>query len=266
MKPHSVLIVDDEPLARRRLRHGLDGIEGIGAISEARDGAEALHMIEDETPDIILLDIKMPRMNGFDLVSMLTERDCAPAIIFVTAFDNYAVRAFERDAIDYLLKPVAFARLKSAIARARERLEQVSAIERVKDLQKTLATLNSGRDETAKPEIADFWIKDRDVITRVTAASIIWIEAERDYVRLHLDGRTHLMRSTLTSVEEKLPESAFLRVHRSAIVNRRQIESLSHSSTGAYTLHLRNGDSVPVGRSYKKQILAEIEETRKGSQ
>ena len=250
-------IVDDEPLARRRLQRALTQISGIELVGEAGNIREAAVLIEATRPNLLLLDIQMPNGTGFDLIDGLTEP--VPAVIFVTAFDDYAVPAFEARAIDYVLKPVEFARIADAVERARQALRAQEQDQRLAELQEIVATLRTElarRDEKALA----FWVNSRGQTHRVAASEIVWIEAERDYARIHTEDRSWLYHESLSSLAARLDPKSFVRVHRSAIIRRDRITAYQRGAFASLTAVLDNGAHVRVGRTYERQIRHELKE------
>jgi DNA-binding LytR/AlgR family response regulator len=205
-----------------------------------------------------LLDIKMPLADGFDVANAV-EDSGGPAVIFVSAFESYALRAFETSAIDYLLKPVEFERLASALDRARERRAVMDAGRRAKELAAVLEALKKESDERDGPQFEkEFWIRDRGRFLRVPVMDVERIEAERDYVRLYWDGRTLLHRETMSHLEEKLDPNVMLRVHRSAFENWKRLKAVRRDASGRLMAVLERGDEVPVSRAYAQRVMAEM--------
>jgi two-component system LytT family response regulator len=190
-----VLIVDDEPLARHRLDILLKAIPDIEVAGAAPDGAAARRMIGELRPDLVLLDIKMPGLNGFELLDALPA-GAAPIVIFVTAFDHFAIEAFKRAAFNYLLKPVEPERLRTAIGRAREALTTRGASERVRELEEIIGNLRRGSAEAAPRFDREVWVQDRNDRLSLPVAAIDWVGAERDYVRIHTGGRSSVVLAT----------------------------------------------------------------------
>lgn len=251
------LIVDDEPLARRRLQRALSQIQDVALVGEAGNIRDAEAMIASTAPNLLLLDIQMPNGTGFDLIDRLS--DPVPAVIFVTAFDDYAVPAFEARAIDYVLKPVEFARIVAAVERARQALRAQEQDQRLVELQEIVATLRAElarRDEKALA----FWVNSRGQSHRVSAGEIVWIEAERDYARIHTQDRSWLYHESLSSLAARLDPKSFVRVHRSAIIRRDRITAFQRGSFASLTAVLDNGAHVRVGRTYERQIRHELRE------
>lgn len=260
MRPLSVVIVEDEPPAARRLQLALVDAPAVEVAGVADDGAKGLELIRRLRPDVVLLDIKMPSLDGLELAQSLDD-DYAPAVIFVTAFANFAVEAFELAAVDFLLKPVRFPRVHEAIERARKRLEESSASERARELQ---ALLKSIRDEAAPVRDAEaqpagaLWVTEGRGRTPVQIDAIEWLEAERDYVRIHTPGQSHLVRGSLQALADRLAPAEFWRVHRSAMVSPRAIKALRPRSWGMTALKLASGAEVPVGRSYVAELKQKL--------
>lgn len=253
-----LVLADDEPLALRRLRLALTGIPDVEVVATASDGAEAMDAMRAHKPDVVLLDIKMPMADGFEVASVVSEAG-APAIIFVTAFDSYALQAFETSAVDYLLKPVEFDRLASALQRARERRQALDAGRRAEQLSAVLETLKRESAEREDPQFdREFWIRERGRFLRVPVIDVDRIEAERDYVRLYWEGRTLLYRETMSHLEERLDPDVMLRVHRSAFVNWSRLKAVHRDANGRLLAVLDNGDEVPVSRAYAQRVMAEM--------
>jgi len=244
-----VLLMDDEPLALRRLEILLSRRAWVEVAACHRDSASALDAIRKLRPDVVFLDVQMPGLDGFEVAEAIRAPD-GPELVFVTAFDAYAVRAFDAAAADYLLKPVEPERLDEALARARGRLSARDAVARAQELE-TLVELLSAEEDSEGPEI---WIRDRNGAVRIEKSRIDWVEAEGDYVRIHCGGRSWLMRATLSSMETRLDARTFARVHRSAIVNRRRISRVAVTETGSRRLELETGAEVPVGRAFESRI------------
>ena len=249
-----IVAVDDEALALRRVEIALGQIEHAQLVGTARGGREGLAMVEQLTPDVLLLDINMPGFGGFEVVEGLNAAN-PPLVIFVTAFDEHAVRAFQVSAIDYLLKPLEFDRLRGALEKARTTLRLVDAEERVAELKEVLSALrhHQAAEETSRYE-AELWAPRGAGFERVLVSQIEWVEAERDYVHLHAGQRSYLLRETMCGIQERLDPESFIRVHRSALVRVERIGSIMRRGYGRFSLLLSNGTEVPVGRTYVKQI------------
>jgi len=242
MKPLRTLLVDDEPLAIERMQILCAGVEGIDLIGTAQDGEAALRLVEALQPELLLLDIAMPGMDGIEVARALESATLKPAIIFVTAFDQFAVEAFDIAAIDYLLKPVAGERLEKAVGRV---TEQIRA--------------QPERREPASRYTQEFWVPHRSEVVRIAAEDIGRIEAERDYMRLHLarsgeNPRSYLLHQTISKLEERLDPQCFIRVHRSSILNRELIAKLRHDGQGGWFAEMADGAEVRIGRTYLKKV------------
>ena len=240
-----VLIIDDEELARARLRRLLEGEADLEVLGECADGPSAIKAVRQLNPNLILLDVQMPVMDGFEVLRALSS-ETLPAVIFVTAFDQHAVRAFETRALDYLLKPTTRARLRDALARARERVGVRGPITLPPALLELLT-----RDPSS-PRVRRFAVRTGERVTFVDAEEIDWIEAAGNYVLLHVRKETHIVRETMTALETQLPANTFLRVSRSAIVNLRRIKELQTISPGDHVAILVDGQRVPMTRSVRE--------------
>ncbi|HYE27965.1 MAG TPA: LytTR family DNA-binding domain-containing protein [Allosphingosinicella sp.] len=234
--PIRFLVVDDEPLAIERLQLLLARIEGVGLAGTAADGAAALRLVEATQPDAVLLDIAMPGMDGIDVARALARIERPPVVIFVTAFDAFAVAAFDIEAVDYVMKPVSAERLARAVERARERL----------------AARNAAGPESGggSPFIEEFWVSEARGLVRLAAADIDRISAERDYMRLHVGARSWLINHTIGRLEQELDPARFVRLHRSAIVRRDFVTGLRRDESGRWWARLGDGGEQKVGRLY----------------
>jgi DNA-binding LytR/AlgR family response regulator len=229
------LLVDDEPLAVERLVLLCAALPLIDIVGTAGDGLEALRMAAETEPDLVFLDIEMPRMDGIAAARALQAIRPAPAVVLITAYDNFAVEAFDLDIADYLLKPVSPDRLERALERA------LGARARV-----ALAAQAAGRGDFAQ----EFWVSHRSELIRIAAHDIEHIEAERDYMRLFVDGRSYLLHQTISALEARLNPAHFLRIHRSHIVRRDLIAGLRHEGGGVWHAMLSDGQSLRIGRKY----------------
>lgn len=248
-----VMIVEDEPLATRRLIRMIKEEPDFEIVAAAENGREALETIAAARPDILLLDIEMPGLNGFDVLARLPE-GVAPAIVFVTAFDAYAVKAFEARAVDFVLKPVVAERLRAALHQARRDLASREAERKLVALQELVAELSSRAPETADSFEKELWAQQRSEMIRIPAGEIDWIEAEKDYVRVHTGGRSYLLHGMIGSLEERLDPKHFLRVHRSAIVRMDRVRSVRRGRYASLDLTLASGHCVRVGRKYGSEV------------
>jgi two-component system, LytTR family, response regulator len=240
-----VLIVDDEPLAREgiKLMLGRDS-----QVIEARNGREALAKIRDEKPDLVLLDVQMPRMDGFTVVESIGV-DKMPAVIFVTAHDQYAIRAFEISAVDYLLKPITEERFRIAFERARSRIRTAPPDESTRQLATVLEAIANPRRYLSR-----LAVRSGDGTIFVPIDDVEWIEAAQNYVRLHARGGTHLLHVSMNTIETSLDPERFVRVHRSYIINLRYIKQLWTLVHGQYVLELVSGERLQSGRTYGEKI------------
>ena len=249
----SVLVVDDEPIARKGLRLLLGRQPQVESVLEARNGREAIALIREQRPDLVLLDVQMPRNDGFAVIHAVgAER--MPPIIFVTAHDQYAIRAFEIAAIDYLLKPVAEERFDLAFKRAIGRLRGVPHEDATKQLTAML-------DAVANPprQLERFAVRSGENTFFVPVNEVDWIEAFQNYVRLHVGPATHLLHVPMNTIESVLDSNRFLRIHRSHIVNIGRIAQLWSIAHGQYAVELRSGQRLQSGRTYNERIRRALE-------
>ena len=232
--PLRTLIVDDEPLAVERMQMLCADLPELALVGTAGDGAAALRMVAALSPDLVLLDIGMPELDGMAVARAIGEgTSSAPAIVFITAFDSFAIEAFDLSATDYLLKPVSAERLNRAIGRVVERRSGGAVAQ-----------------PPANAPIEEFWVPHRSELIRIAASDIERIDAERDYMRLHVNGRSYLLHQTISVLEARLDPALFIRVHRSVIVRKDRIARLGHDRAGAWHAELVDGDAVRIGRSY----------------
>jgi two-component system LytT family response regulator len=244
-----VLIVDDEELARQRLQRLLATEKDVAIIGEAADGVQAVESILRLTPDLVFLDVQMPEVDGFAVLDRLRPRP-APAVIFVTAHDDYALRAFEVHAVDYLRKPFDAARFKEAFSRARQRLAGAGAEDQARKLDALLAQV-----ETQPPRSRErLMVRTDGRLYFVRIDDIDWIEAAGNYVKLHVGRETHLMRETMLGIEKMLDPTRFLRIHRSAIVNLDRVREMQPWFSGEYTVILRDGTQLRLSRVYRERL------------
>ncbi len=249
-----VVLADDERPARAFLASLLRDFEGVTLLGEATNGAEAVALIEEIRPDLVLLDLQMPELDGLEVVRLLDRRHL-PLIAFVTAYDEYAVRAFEVNAVDYLLKPVTRARLAECLRRAQERLEQGDLRrEQAARVEKAMAQYE---EEGKAPPLDRIPVRKRDAIVLVPVEKIAWVEAEGELLHLMTDlGERHTITRPLKDLESRLDPERFIRLSRSALARVDRIASVSPMPGGTYVVTLSNGDTLPVSRQ-RSRILRE---------
>lgn len=261
-QPIRAIIVDDEALARRGIEIRLAAHPDIVIVGECENGREAIEAIAREQPDLMFLDIQMPGLSGFDVLARLPH-ESLPMIIFVTAFDRYALDAFQAQAIDYLLKPINDARFTNAIQRVRSQWEQRNAVAQREQLVQLLAATHGSAnvdqswllDQTktrAYPDILP--IRDDAGTVRLEVNKIDWIDAAGDYMCVHADGHTYVLRETMKSLEAVLDPKTFQRVHRSTIVNVQRVRRLRPHTNGEYFLTLDDGQEIKLSRSYRDRV------------
>ncbi len=242
------LIADDEPLARDRLRQLLEAEAEIEIIGECADGAEAVAAIQKESPDLVFLDVQMPELDGFGVLEAIGSQPM-PVIVFVTAHDRFALRAFEVHAVDYLLKPFDRERFQAALRHATEHARNKAAGIHTEPQTAVLTQLRPG----TKP-LDRLAVKSGAHIIWVTLADIDWIESADNYVELHVGSKSHLLRETLNALEERLPAEKFVRVSRSAMVNPHRIKELRRMLYGGYEITLINGVILTLSRRYRDKL------------
>lgn len=238
--PLRTLIVDDEPLAVERMQVICAKLDALNVVGTAGDGSAALRLIEALKPDLVLLDMTMPEVDGLSVARKLAELGKSdghrPAVIFVTAHDHFAVEAFDLDAVDYVLKPVATDRLQRAIERALTR---------------------RGSHEAAGSEwLEELWVPHRSELLRIEVSQVSRIDAERDYVRLHVGERTYLLLQTIAGLEKRLDPGDFIRIHRSTILRKDAIRGLRHDGLGVWSVELEEGEALRIGRTYLPKVKA----------
>ena len=241
--PLRTLIVDDEPLAVERLQVVCARIPHLAVVGTASDGAAALRLVDALAPDLILLDMTMPEVDGLGVARRLARRDQRPAVIFVTAHDHFAVEAFDLDAVDYVLKPVAPERLGRAIERALARRGE------------------HGAARAGGEWLDELWVPHRSELLRIDVARVDRIDAERDYVRLHVGtagegSRSYLLLQTIAGLEQRLDPARFIRIHRSTILRKDRIKGLRHDGLGVWSVELDSGEALRIGRTYLPRVKA----------
>lgn len=235
------LIVDDEPLAVERMQVICAKIPALNVVGTASDGEAALRLVEALRPDLVLLDMTMPGLDGLGVARKLSKHETQPAVIFVTAHDHFAVEAFDTDAVDYVLKPVAQDRLARAIDRAVARRGEV-------------------RNDSTSEWLQELWVPHRSELIRIETAQVGRIDAERDYVRLHVGegdmARTYLLLQTIAGLEKRLDPADFIRIHRSTILRKDRIRGLRHDGLGVWSVELDDGEALRIGRTYLPKVKA----------
>ena len=264
-KTLKTLIVDDESLARRGLLHRLKNIEDIEVIGEARNGREAVNLIRELNPDLVFLDIQMPGLSGFDVVQQL-EIESMPIILFLTAYDEYALKAFEANALDYLLKPIDEKRLARVLDKVRISIREKRALEHKSLLLKLVSDFSgkniSSFDELKDTDVEDLAnrepsrlaIRDGGRTTWIDQQDIEWIDAAGDYMCVQSQGTTHIMRKTMKELEAELDGNILQRIHRSTIVYITQVREMESHINGEYFLTLDSGHRVKLSRTYKSKL------------
>ena len=262
-----VMIADDEPRARQYLERLLSEHEGIEVVGSARNGAEAFAIIARTHPDAAFLDIHMPDVSGLEVARHL-KGDDAPVVVFVTAYDEHALRAFEVNAVDYLLKPYDDLRFTAALQRAKEavRLRRADGVNT--RLAQLLGYLQQNGERPGAPARAEEGAGDRILVKSsgevffLKAGEIDWIEAEGDYMKFHVGGRAHLMRETMARLEARLDPKRFIRIHRSTIVNLDRLRKLVPAFGGDYAVILEDGTKLKLSRGYHERIAALMKQAR----
>lgn len=241
-----VVLADDEVLARQKLRQFLRDEQDLEIVGEGATASETIELVRVTEPELLFLDIRMPGMDGFDIVGELSSAAMSqmPRVIFTTAHDQYAVKAFEIHAADYLLKPFTAERLRSAVQRVREQLSSPE--------QKTGPT--NGRTKESSPYTTRIVFKSRGRILFLPVSEIRWIGAEENYVRIRTESETHLLRETMAHIEERLDPQMFLRVHRSSIVNLQYVKEVRTEPSGDFSVVLITGQKVAMSRSYRSRV------------
>ena len=249
MKKIRTLIADDEPLARERIRALLAEQADIDVVGEARDGEEAVQAILTHAPDLVFLDIQMPRMDGFEVIRTVGA-DNMPLVVFVTAYDQHALKAFDVRALDYLLKPFDRDRFAESIGRVRDAIEHSGSDEIGRRLLEIVRELKPG----TPPRSDRLVIKSAGRLFFLRIDEIDWVEAAGNYVKLHVGTDEHLLRETMNGIEQKLDPDAFFRIHRSRIVNMERIKELQPWFNGEYVVILHNGTKLTLSRGYREKL------------
>lgn len=247
MRTMKTLIVDDERLARHRLQRLLLQEPDVEVVGLCKNVQQAREAVARDTPDVMFVDVQMPRADGFALLADLDAR-AVPAVIFVTAFEQYAVQAFDVKACDYLLKPVSVARLKVATQRARDFLRGREAHETDE------APASPVREPTSEVQPGAVLVRTGSRVLRIALESVDWIEAAGNYVSVYADGKSHLLRETITAFEARLPPGKFARIHRTAIVNLDRVVEFNPTFNGDFAVTLRDGKQLRMSRTYRGRI------------
>ncbi len=250
------LIVDDEALARRTIRNLLLADPEIEVIGECRSGREAVSFIKKQIPDLLFLDIQMPGMNGFEALSQVAVEEI-PAIVFVTAYDEYALKAFEVHAIDYLLKPFTDERFEAALGRAKTQIQ----MKEVNRLSRRLVAAMLGQQSESQPVavrrkgfLTRFMIRSGGRAAFIKTTDVDWIAADDYYIKLNVSGRSYLLRMSMSELEEKLDPERFLRIHRSTIVNFDRVKELQQNPNGEWVVVLKDGTELKLSRSRRERL------------
>jgi two-component system, LytTR family, response regulator len=252
MKRIRTILVDDERVGRARLRRLLEKESDIEVVSECADGPSAVRAVQEHHPDLLFLDMRMPGMDGFDVLDALGPEQNRIAVIFVTAYDKHAVRAFEACALDYLLKPASPERLAKAVARARARIQSERDLTPAGSLQVALEASPTHARSAAVTAPHRFAVRSAGRISFVAPDEIDWIEAAGNYAILHTGAANHMIRETMSALEAQLPDTAFLRVSRSAIVNLQRVKELRATTGAEHEAILTTGARVPITRSWRE--------------
>lgn len=259
------IIVDDEPLARRGLELRLRAFDDFEIVAHCANGREAIDAVAEHAPDLMFLDIEMPGIDGFEVLRRVPQTSM-PMVVFVTAFDRYAIEAFDAHALDYLLKPLVDERLERTMVHVREQFAQRRSMQHREQLVKLLATVTGAGQLDADeliargaaglpqrfPEVLPIRLGRETV--RLPVAAIEWVDAAGDYMCVHAEGRTHVVRATMKQFEERLDPADFQRIHRSTIVNIRRIRKLKPHTNGEYFLTLDGGHELKLSRSYRDRL------------
>ncbi len=263
MEKLKTIIVDDEPLALDLMRSLLAEFNDIEIVAECSNGKQAVEAAVEFQPELLFLDIQMPGMNGFDVIKSL-QTDIMPMVVFVTAYDQYALDAFDLHAVDYILKPLDLERLARSIDRAIDRLKSdvdrsfksplIGAIEDIVSRAAKVEDAEKSNDKLPDGMKRKLLVRDSSILKVIPFDDIDWVDAAGDYMCVHADGETHVIRSTLRDLLSKLDDKVFVRIHRSTIVNVERVVSITPLQKGGSLLHLSNGESLKVSRNYRESI------------
>jgi two-component system, LytTR family, response regulator len=243
---YRVLIVDDEPMSRRRLRRFLNGMADLQIIAELADGRSAVDCVHASRPDLMFLDIQMPELNGFETLRQIAP-GAVPVVVFVTAFDEFALGAFEAQALDYILKPFSEARVKQAVDRARTHLQGRAGFEEI--VSRLLKSLPAQRSRNER-----LLIRENGKVIFLKHSEIRWVEALGDYMKIHAAGESHLLRITMREMEDVLDADRFSRIHRSRLVNIEEVKELRPASNGESIVVLKSGERLIGSRGLLRSL------------
>jgi two-component system LytT family response regulator len=251
-----VLITDDEPLAVELMSQLLQAEDGVEVVGVARSGRQAIASIRKERPDLVFLDIEMPGLGGFAVVEALQEDDHMPLVVFVTAFDKYAVDAFDVNAVDYLLKPVEASRLRRALQRVRERMEESSKGTLLKAMNEARRQTGDGAGALGEvvEEVNRLPVRQGDTVQLLEFEDIDWVDAAGDYMCVHACGETHILRCTMKQLSDRLAAGPFARIHRSTLVNLNKIREITPLSKGECLVHIDEHTQLKVSRNFRAAI------------
>ena len=254
MEKIRALLVDDEPIARRGIRQQLQSEKDVEIIGECSNGQEAVAAIRQQDPDLVFLDVQMPLLNGFGVVEAIGVEHL-PAVVFVTAYDEHAIRAFEVNALDYLLKPIDHQRFQKTLSRVRDQLHQSNGKQLRKQLTELLTHLDRAQQPTAESQFLErVVIRENERVLILPVNEIDWINSHGNYIQIHTRGRPHLQRETMDGIERKLDPQKFVRLRRSTIVNIEQVKELKPLFNGEYAVMLKNGPELTSSRRYRKRL------------
>lgn len=257
-----VVIADDEPIALERLELAMAGVSDAQVVGKARNGKQALQFVRELKPDLLVLDIQMPGLDGLGVVEALDPGDTAPEVVFVTAYQDHAIRAFELHAVDYMLKPVEFSRFREALGLIVARIKDRAAGTKLAELQELVASLRAEMTGRTPRFEEDFWVRNRKGLQRIPVQDVELISADGDYVQLHTKGQSFLHKDTIASLELRLKPELFLRVHRSAIVRLDEVTGLKRQGPRKTFVTLRAGQVVAVGPSYIEKVIESLHARR----
>jgi two-component system LytT family response regulator len=253
-EPLRVVVADDEALARRMLLGLLRAEPGLTVVAECSNGPETIAAVRAHAPDVLFLDVRMPGCSGLEVLEQVGPH-AVRAVVFVTAFDDYAIAAFDHHALDYVLKPVNDDRFRDTVRRVRERLREQRSAQYAEDaFRELLRALRPEPPQSVGSHLSRFVVRSSKSVAIVETADVDWIEADDDYVRLHVGPKTHLVRGTLNALERQLDPTVFVRIHRSAIVRVAHVKELLPAAHGDYVVRLTDGTRLRLSRSYRARL------------